>query len=286
LKRGAMEAALRRDRLVVAASLGALCLLAWLFLLHLAARMATMEGMAARMMGMPVDDRVTALLRAAVDPRAAAFADATVNFALVTLMWAVMMVAMMLPGATPTVLLFAALERKRGPGIAGRVGPFVGGYVAVWAAFAVSAAAAQTLLAHAGLVSMHMAATSTILAGAIFVAAGVYELTPLKTRCLVHCRSPLDWIPRHMRPGRAGAFRMGAEHGAYCVGCCWVLMLLLFVGGVMNLVWVAAISAVVLAQKVVPGGPVVARLGGIALGLGGAVLMARPLLTAWAAVGS
>jgi predicted metal-binding membrane protein len=126
---------------------------------------------------------------------------------------------------------------------------------------------------------MHMASTSTLLAGAILVAAGVYEFTPLKGRCLAHCRSPLDWIPRHMRTGRAGAFRMGVEHGAYCVGCCWVLMLLLFVGGVMNLVWVVAIATVVLIQKVVPGGPIVARLGGGVLALCGGWLIARELLT-------
>ena len=112
---------------------------------------------------------------------------------------------------------------------------------------------------------MQMAATSTFLAGGIFVAAGLYEFTPLKERCLTHCRSPLEWIPRHMRPGRAGAFRMGVEHGAYCVGCCWVLMLLLFVGGVMNLVWVAAIAALVLAQKSCPGATALARLAGAAL---------------------
>ena len=125
---------------------------------------------------------------------------------------------------------------------------------------------------------MQMAATSTLLAGGLFLAAGLYELTPLKDRCLTHCRSPLEWIPRHMRPGRGGAFRMGVEHGAYCVGCCWGLMLLLFVGGVMNLAWVAAIAAFVLIQKLAPGGATLARLAGAALALGGAVLIVRPLL--------
>jgi predicted metal-binding membrane protein len=280
LTTGALEAAVRRDRLVVAASLGLLFLLAWLFLLHLAARMETMTGMTARMMGVRVDDGLAALLRGALSPGAAALADASVNLVLVTLMWAVMMVGMMLPSAAPTILLFAALERKRGSPVGGRVGPFVAGYFAVWSAFSIAAASVQTLLAQAGLVSMRMAATSAILAGVIFVAAGVYELTPLKDRCLAHCRSPLEWIPHHMRPGAAGAFRMGVEHGAYCVGCCWLLMLLLFVGGVMNLVWVAVIAALVLAQKIIPGGRVLARLGGVAFVLGGVVLIARPLLPA------
>ena len=98
---------------------------------------------------------------------------------------------------------------------------------------------AQTALTHADLMSMQMATTSAVLGGATFIAAGLFEFTPLKGRCLVHCRSPLEWIPRHMRRGRLGAFRMGVEHGTYCVGCCWALMLLLFVGGVMNLIWVA-----------------------------------------------
>ena len=156
--------------------------------------------------------------------------------------------------------------------------PFVAGYLAIWSVFSVAAAALQTLLAQRGLVSMQMAATSTLLAGGIFVAAGVYELTPLKDRCLTHCRSPLEWLPRHMRPGRGGALRMGIEHGAYCVGCCSMLMLLLFVGGVMNLAWVAVIAGFVLAQKIVPGGRTLSRIAGACLVAGGVLLMARPLL--------
>ena len=99
----------------------------------------------------------------------------------------------------------------------------------------------------------------------MFILAGLYEFTPLKKRCLSHCRSPLEWIAHHQRPGSLGALRMGTEHGLYCVGCCWMLMLLLFVGGVMNLLWVAVLAAVVLAQKLLPGGPIAARLAGVAL---------------------
>jgi predicted metal-binding membrane protein len=274
----AVESALKRNRLVVGASIVALCLLAWLFLFHLARQMESMDGMAARMMGMPVDDRLASVLSAAVSPQAATLANATVNFTLVALMWAVMMVGMMLPSAAPTILLFSALERKRGAGEpGGRIVPFVAGYFAVWSIFAAAAAAMQTILAQAGLVDMQMAATSTFLAGGIFVAAGIYEFTPLKNRCLVHCRSPLQWIPQHMRPGRIGAFRMGAEHGTYCVGCCWMLMLLLFVGGVMNLLWVAVIAILVLAQKIMPGGRILSRLSGAGLVAIGAFLLAGPL---------
>ncbi len=275
----ALEQALTRDRLVVAVSLAALCLLAWLYLVHVASQMDGMAEMTGGMMDMPAADGMPGMAGAAMRPDAGTLADARVEFALLALMWAVMMVGMMLPSASPTILLFAALERKRAErAIGGRTAAFVVGYLAIWSLFAVAAAAAQTLLAHAGLVSPRMAATSTLLAGGIFVAAGLYEFTPLKNRCLTRCRSPLEWIPRHMRPGRGGGFRMGLEHGAYCVGCCWVLMLLLFVGGVMNLVWVAVIAIFVLAQKMMPGGPILARLAGAALVLSGVILMARPLL--------
>lgn len=277
-----LQNVLMRDRLLVAASLAGLCLLAWLFLVHLALQMDAMNGMAGRMMGMNVEDGLSARLAAAMGPAAAVLADAFVNFTLVMLMWAVMMVGMMLPGAAPTILLFAMLERKRAAKgrIGGRTAAFVAGYLAIWSVFSIAAAIAQTALAHAGLVSMHLAATGTLLAGAIFLAAGLYELTPLKERCLTHCRSPLEWIPRHMRPGRLGALRMGVEHGAYCVGCCWVLMLLLFVGGVMNLLWVAALAAVVLVQKLLPGGPILPWITGGALAACGIALLAVPLLSA------
>jgi predicted metal-binding membrane protein len=278
----AFETVLRRDRLVVAASLVGLCLLSWLFLIHLALQMETMEGMAARMMSMPVRDTVSTLLDTALSPGAAALADATVNFALVALMWVVMMVGMMMPSAAPTILLFSALQRKRTATgrIGGRTASFVAGYFAIWTAFSIAAAAAQTALAHAGLISMQMATTSAALGGALFIAAGLFEFTPLKDRCLVHCRSPLEWIPRHMRPGRLGAFRMGVEHGAYCVGCCWALMLLLFVGGVMNLIWVAILAAIVLVQKMLPGGVVLARFAGLVLVVCGIAVLAWPLIFA------
>ena len=274
----ALESILRRDRLVVA-SLAGICLLSWLFLIHLWRQMETMEGMAARMMMMPVTDAMSALLGSALSPAAAALADATVNFALVALMWAVMMVGMMTPSAAPTILLFSALERKRAATdrTGSRTVSFVAGYFSVWSAFSVAAAATQTALAHAGFMSMQMATTSAALGGAVFIAAGLFEFTPLKDRCLIHCRSPIEWIPRHMRPGRMGAFRMGGEHGAYCVGCCWALMLLLFVGGVMNLVWVALLATIALVEKVLPGGIRFARFAGLVLVICGVAVLAWPL---------
>jgi predicted metal-binding membrane protein len=281
LSPSALDAVLKRDGLVVAASLAGLCLLSWLFLIHLALQMDTMEGMAARMMSMPVEDGISALLEAALSPGAATIADAAYNFVLVALMWAVMMVGMMIPAAAPTILLFSALERKRSAaGMGGRTASFVAGYFVIWTTFSVAAAAAQTALSHTGLMSMQMATTSALLGGAVFIAAGLFELTPAKNQCLVRCRSPLEWIPRHMQPGRAGALRMGMQHGAYCLGCCWALMLLLFVGGVMNLVWVAALAAVVLLQKVLPGGMRLARFAGVALITAGLAIAAGPFFSA------
>jgi predicted metal-binding membrane protein len=275
-----LESILKRDRIVVAAALAALFLVAWAFLIHLAGGMARMEGLSARMMGMSVNDRVSAALEAAMSPGAAALADAGVNFLLLALMWAIMMVAMMIPGAAPTILLFSALERKRASatGMGGRTAAFVAGYVAIWCAFSIVAAALQTALSHGGLLSMQMTMRSALLAGVVFIAAGIYEFTPLKDRCLTHCRSPLEWLPQHMRPGRSGAFRMGVEHGTYCVGCCWVLMLLLFAVGIMNLVWVAALAAIVLVQKLLPAGILPQRLVGGLLVAVGLVAIARPML--------
>jgi predicted metal-binding membrane protein len=277
----ALESVLKRDRLVILASLVALFLLAWIFLISLAGEMATMEGMAARMMGMRVDDGIARLLELTLSPMTAGYADSGATFALVAIMWLVMMVGMMLPSAAPTILLFAALERKAKAGAPlARSAFFTAGYFLTWGAFSVAAAALQTALHQAGFLSMEMAATSALLGGAIFVLAGLFEFTPLKARCLVHCRSPLEWLPQHWKPGKAGALRMGAEHGLYCVGCCWTLMLLLFVGGVMNLLWVAVIAAIVLIEKLLPRGPIFARAAGVAFAIWGVAMIARQVLFA------
>ena len=259
--------------MVVAASLAALFLLAWVFLLYLAGQMAAMQGMAGRMMGMRVDDGLARLLALTLSPMTASVADPVATFILVAFMWLVMMIGMMLPSATPTILLFAALERK---GNAAAPFPrsafFTAGYFLMWGAFSLVAAGLQLALHETGFLSMQMAATSALLGGLIFILAGLYEFTPLKGRCLVHCRSPLEWLPQHWKPGKLGALRMGTEHGLYCVGCCWILMLLLFVGGVMNLVWVALIAAVVLFEKLLPRGELFSRLGGALLVIGGAYI--------------
>ncbi len=187
---------------------------------------------------------------------------------------------MMLPSATPRLLLFHTLQRnrrERGTGAASpgvRVAAFVLGYLLVWTAFSVAAALAQWLLHRGLLVSPAMASASPWLSGGLLVTAGAFQLTPLKDACVGRCRSPLSFLTSHWREGTAGALRMGAHHGTWCVGCCWALMALLFVLGVMTLLWVAALALFVLVEKTLPHGRWVTRGGGaLFLGWGGWVLL-------------
>ncbi len=197
--------------------------------------------------------------------------------ALTFVMWTVMMAGMMLPSAAPTILLYGALVRKNGA--RGTVLPsvwiFAGAYLLVWAAFSVAATLLQALLERASLLTPAMAAASTGLSAFALVAAGLYQLTPLKRTCLNKCRNPLEFFITRWRPGPGGAFRMGLEHGAYCVGCCWALMLLLFVAGVMNLAWVALIAAFVFVEKLFPASVLVSRIASGMLILAGIFLLTR-----------
>jgi predicted metal-binding membrane protein len=191
------------------------------------------------------------------------------------IMWAVMMIGMMAPSASPTVILFAATQAGRGarsvslPTVA-----FGLGYVAVWTGFSVVASLVQWGLHDAAMLSAAMASSSGRLTGAILIAAGVYQLTPLKSRCLTHCRTPLGFLLTNWREGASGAFHMGFRHGAYCLGCCWALMCMLFVVGVMNLMWVAALTGFVLFEKIGPAGVIVARIAGVAMVVLGIVAIA------------
>jgi predicted metal-binding membrane protein len=182
-------------------------------------------------------------------------------------MWAVMMTAMMLPSASPLVLLYAGALRARGVGQAGRrIYAMACGYVLVWALFSVGATAVQRLLSSALVLTPMMEPATSLFAAAVLAAAGFYQLTPLKSACLRVCRSPLAYLLQHWRSGdTASAFRLGAGHGAYCVGCCWAMMLLLFAGGVMNLVVILALTAWVLVEKLAPFGEQTARVSGIVL---------------------
>jgi predicted metal-binding membrane protein len=182
------------------------------------------------------------------------------------LMWWLMMVAMMLPSAAPAILLYERVRRTQGSG--GAVGQpwiFMAGYLAVWLLFSIVAALAQSLLTGPA-----MALSNRSGEAAVLIAAGLYQLSPLKSACLSQCRSPAQFISRHWRPRWDGAMRLGILHGAYCVGCCWLLMALLFVGGVMNMLWVVALAALVAAEKILPRGDWLARAAGAAFIIWGA----------------
>jgi predicted metal-binding membrane protein len=200
-----------------------------------------------------------------------------VHVLLLWTMWAVMMVGMMLPSAAPTLLLYAALARKSDSSgsVAPRVYAFAAGYLAIWTLFSLLATTLQRVLAAALVLSPMMEVQSRAWAGGLLVLAGVYQFTAAKRACLTACRSPVEFITRHWRPGRSGAFRMGLEHGLYCLGCCWALMLLLFVGGVMNLWVIAAITLFVLLEKAAPLGAQAGRLSGALLLLLGAWVLFR-----------
>lgn len=256
----ALESALKRDRAIVLAGLMALVVVAWLYLVHLARDMAEMEMHAAMGMAMPQ-----------MQPWSG------VELLLLFVMWGVMMVAMMTASASPMILMFSAMNRRRAEhqGPVMRTGLFVLGYLSAWTAYSAGAATAQWVLHGLALLSPMMVSTSPYLGGSLLVAAGIFQWTPLKRACLTACRSPMGFIMTEWRDGPAGALVMGFRHGVYCVGCCWVLMALLFVAGVMNLVWVAAIAIFVLVEKVVPAGERVGQAAGVALVLAGVALMLR-----------
>lgn len=190
-------------------------------------------------------------------------------------MWWVMMVAMMLPSAMPVILVHASIAGRQ-PRAGWVTAAFTAGYLMVWGGFGVAATALQFALERLALLSPMMELSSVALAAATFVAAGLYQWTPLKRTCLEHCHSPLAFVMTHWRDGPRGALWMGWRHGIYCLGCCWVLMLLLFVGGLMNLVWIAALALYVLAEKLLPGQPWVRRVAGGGLLLWGLALLWWP----------
>ena len=192
-----------------------------------------------------------------------------------------MMAAMMLPSAAPILLLFARINRKEKS--AGRpfipTGIFAAGYLVAWGAFSALATGLQWALERLGMLSPMMVTTSYWLGGAILLTAGVWQLTPIKGICLRHCRSPMGFLVQSWRPGRSGALRMGLEHGSFCLGCCWVLMSLLFFGGIMNLFWIIGLAAFVLLEKTVPMGSWIGRIGGIGAAAWGVLLLATTTLT-------
>jgi predicted metal-binding membrane protein len=243
----------RRDLILILSCLALLTGLAWAYLIHLDRQMtAAMKydlEMAAMGMAMAMDQPWTV-------------PDFLYTFA----MWAVMMAGMMVPSAAPVFLLFARMRTARGgSAVSPSVLFFGSGYVAVWTLFSAVATLAQGALHQATLLSPAMKVANPKIAAVILIAAGVYQMTPWKLQCLNHCRSPLGFLMSHWRDGPRGAFLMGISHGAYCLGCCWALMWILFALGIMNLVWVAVVAVFVLVEKVAPGGIIVARVSGSAL---------------------
>ncbi len=269
--RPSLEALISRDRTVVLLGIAGIAALAWVYVVRLA---ATMNG------GEAMDSGMDAMDSAGWFSMPLTGDWTLASYGLVFSMWAVMMVAMMLPSAAPMVLTFATLNRRRReqerPFVPTAV--FVTGYVLVWGSFAAAAALSQWGFQRASLVSSEMVATSGILGGLVLVAAGAYQWSPLKRACLTACRTPLTFIMTEWRDGAPGAVVMGLRHGLYCLGCCWVLMALLFVGGVMNLIWVAAIAVFVLAEKATPrGAPLITRASGVALAAWGVWTLSRAL---------
>lgn len=262
---GATERLLRRDRAVLLSALAALFALAGLYsIFGVGMNMTALEMTAMRgMRDMP----------SAMTPGQWSSGYAVLVF----LMWWVMMVAMMLPSVSPTILLYSALLRRGAA--AGRPplisAVFLAGYLAAWAGFAAVATAAQWSLETAGLVSASMMTLVGTVPGALLlIAAGVFQFTHLKAACLRHCRSPAEFITQRRRNGVGGALAMGVEHGAYCLGCCWFLMALLFVGGIMNLYWIVGLTAFVALEKLTPFGEAASKFAGAALTLWGGYLLA------------
>lgn len=253
-----LEGALRRERVLVVGCLLFVIALSWAYLLTGAGMMEEMGDMLMPMSSGPW----------------------TPGHALLVLaMWAVMMAAMMLPSAAPMILLHATLARRQGErgAPAAASGAVAAGYLTTWAVFSLAATTLQYALEQTALLSPMMQTSSRVLAGAVLIAAGLYQWAPLKQACLRHCRSPLDFVMTHWHPGTRGAFAMGLRHGTVCVGCCWMLMLLLFVGGVMNLAWIAGIAMFVLVEKLSPAGHWIGRGAGVLLIIWGvATLFAAP----------
>jgi predicted metal-binding membrane protein len=244
------EAILKRDRVIVLLAVAIIGLLTWACTLQMSANAGDPDHHHTR---------------------------SEINFFLLFWMWAVMMVAMMLPAVTPTVLLVATLNRKNrlhsSPFPATVC--FLMGYVVTWTLFSVLAALGQVLLHNRGLLNAEMGSATPLVGGGFLLVAGLFQWSAWKNACLKHCRSPLGFLMTQWRSGALGSFRMGLLHGLYCAGCCWALMLLMFVAGVMNVWWFLALTSFVLVEKLWPRGVIIGRVGGIVMFAWGLLLLAQ-----------
>jgi len=257
-----LERLLQHDKAIVAVAV---------LLLVAAAGAYTVLGVGMNMSAV----QMTAMTYDMADPMMAS-SGLPVNWVLMFLMWWIMMVAMMTPSAVPLLMLFTAVKRQ-GPAnhkAAGYTGVLLFGYLVAWALFSAVATTLQWGLQQADVLSgTMMVIKSQTVAGGLMVLVGIYQFSAIKNACLSRCRAPAQFIAQHHRPGSAGALRLGMHHGAYCLGCCWALMALLFVGGVMNLYWITGITLYVLLEKVLPQGKHIARLAGVCLIVAGVYLV-------------
>lgn len=262
---GTLEAVLRRDRLIVASALGVIAALAWAYVIWLAADM-NMDGM--NMSGFRMVPAGTGMMAPAATPWSA------VEFAFVFVMWVVMMVGMMAPSAAPMIIMYARAGRQGK--LAGKplaaTGWFAAGYFLAWAGFSLVATFLQWVLDREALLDARMASANILFGAVVLIVAGIYQWTPIKNACLAQCQSPISFLMSHggFRSNVPGCVRLGLIHGTYCVGCCWVLMALLFVVGVMNVLWIALLALLVLLEKLTPWGRWVARIAGAACVVAGA----------------
>lgn len=274
-----LEHLLRRDRVIVLAALVVLIILAWAYTIWLANGM-DMGGISMVKpsdMGTPNALGVGrgATLAPAFKPWSAA------DFIVMSMMWTVMMIGMMTPSTAPMVLIYARVGRQaelQGKPLAA-TGFFAGGYFLAWAAFSLVATLGQWLLERAALLTPMLTASNDFFGGLVLIAAGLFQWTPAKDACLKHCQAPLSFVQRHggFRRDALGSLQVGFQHGIYCVGCCWALMALLFVGGVMNIVWIAGLTTFILLEKVVPLGRIISRTAGVGLAAWGVWLLVAAL---------
>jgi predicted metal-binding membrane protein len=291
-KGAALDAVLRHDRAMMVMAIVIITVLAWAYILWLATQMGTAAmptaGIAEdSMAGMPMSGTPESMagmemgssVGVAAEPAFRSWRPA--DFALMFAMWAVMMIGMMTPSVAPMVLLYAAAGRNAAA--TGRplaaTGWFVAGYLSVWIAFSLAATGAQWTLTRLALLTPMMASASGVFGGLVLIAGGLYQWSPLKDACLSQCQTPLGFLMSRggFRSDPHAAVRLGAQHGAYCVGCCWVLMALLFVGGIMNPLWIAGLTILILAEKIVPMGRLIPRVAGAVMAIAGVVLLFREI---------
>lgn len=254
---GVFESILKRDRWIVAVTLVLVSSLAWAWLLSGAGMaMNAFEMTRHSRLGMDMMDSPVW----------------TINYIiLMFFMWWIMMIAMMLPSAAPTILLAAALNRRSKATTPpfGSTGLFTAAYLLAWAGFSIIAVVVQWWMQQNGWLNNMLVGQSWLINGLLLLAAGLWQFSPWKHACLKHCQSPVEFLTTQRQQGKSAALQMGLLHGAYCLGCCWFLMALLFVGGVMNLYWIVGLTIYVWVEKVASGGELISRLMGTLLALWG-----------------